>query len=310
MNNPKVSIIIPVYNTELYVEKAVRSIMDQTLRDIEIIIIDDGSTDRSSLILKKLEREDKRIHVYTQVNQGQSTSRNNAMRHIKGKYVYFMDSDDYLEPEALCACYDKCESKRLDFVFFDADILNKENHFNINLKYQRKNCTDQTKIYNGPEILNILLDHDCYSPSPCLSFIRSEFLVRVKLSFLDGIIHEDQLFTSLLYLQGTRISCIHKDFFKRRLRENSTMTRQFSMRNMECYFIVSDHLLSFASTHKENQSTIDKYLFKMLNAAVWLSYKIPFANRIKIAYLCVSKYRKYVSKRNLLVLLFKSFIKK
>ena len=98
MSNPKVSIVIPVYNTEVFVEEAVRSIMDQTLRDTEIIIINDGSTDTSLDIIQKLSEEDTRIQIYSQENQGLSATRNRGIALASGRYIYFMDSDDYLEP--------------------------------------------------------------------------------------------------------------------------------------------------------------------------------------------------------------------
>lgn len=101
MSNSMVSIIIPVYNTEEFVEEAVRSIMNQTLQDIEIIIINDGSTDNSLSIIRKLANEDDRIQIYSRENKGLSATRNQGIYLAKGKYLYFMDSDDYLEPDAL-----------------------------------------------------------------------------------------------------------------------------------------------------------------------------------------------------------------
>ena len=96
MTNPKVSVIIPVYNTGKYLESSVSSIQEQTLQDIEIIIIDDGSTDDSPAILKKLSESDARIRLFVQSNQGQSAARNLGLDNAQGDYIYFMDSDDIL----------------------------------------------------------------------------------------------------------------------------------------------------------------------------------------------------------------------
>lgn len=308
MDKNLVSVIIPLYNTEEFVEEAVRSIMCQTLREIEIIVINDGSTDNSLSIIKRLADEDKRIRIYTQYNQGPSVTRNKGYEYTQGKYVYFMDSDDYLEPEALETCYIKCERQALDFVFFDADILNKEKHKNISLNYQRKDCTNPELVYQGPYILKLLIDHKAYSPSACLNFIRREYLTQIKLDFLPRIIHEDQLFTCLLYLQAQRVSSIHKDFFKRRLREDSIMTRKFSTKNIESYFTITNHLRRFADLHPEFRDVIDLYSLKMLDAAVWLSHKMPFKDRLRIAKQCIKDYKQYVTTRSLLVLLFKSYL--
>lgn len=129
MSNSMVSIIIPVYNTEEFVEEAVRSIMNQTLQDIEIIIINDGSTDNSLSIIRKLANEDDRIQIYSRENKGLSATRNQGIYLAKGKYLYFMDSDDYLEPDAWSHGFLKCEKNSLDFIFSNANILNKEADF-------------------------------------------------------------------------------------------------------------------------------------------------------------------------------------
>lgn len=310
MLSPKVSIIIPVFNTELYVKEAVESIMNQTLKDIEIIIINDGSTDNSLQVIKNIALQDSRIKVYSQKNQGPSISRNLGLSFASGKYLYFMDSDDYLESKALEVCYNICEKENLDFVFFDAAILNKDNPMARSLNYQRKIHIDSNKIYKGTEILNILLDKKGYSSSVCLSFIKTQYLKDKNLTFYPHIIHEDQLFTSLLYLQAEQVMCIPEDFFKRRFRENSIMTRQFSKKNMEGYFVITKELVNYTATHPNVRFIVDKYLRKMLDAAVWEAHVLPFFERIGVAWQCMVKYRKYVSSRTVLVLLFKSYIKR
>ena len=103
MNNPKVSVIIPVYNTEAYVEQTLRSIMGQTLRDIELIVVNDGSTDGSLSVLERIATGDDRIRLYTQPNKGLSQTRNAGIARARGEFIYFMDSDDLLEPDALAA---------------------------------------------------------------------------------------------------------------------------------------------------------------------------------------------------------------
>ena len=99
--HPKVSVIIPIYNTCHYVQEALESICRQTLTELEIIAIDDGSTDSSRKVVEQVAATDMRIRVYSQANQGQSITRNNGMQYVQGKYVYFMDSDDRLEADTL-----------------------------------------------------------------------------------------------------------------------------------------------------------------------------------------------------------------
>ena len=101
MDEIKVSVIIPIYNTEKYLAECLESIINQTLKQIEIICIDDGSSDGSAAILKEYAQNDLRISMYTQKNRGVSAARNVGVRHARGKYLFFMDSDDILEKNAL-----------------------------------------------------------------------------------------------------------------------------------------------------------------------------------------------------------------
>ena len=115
---PKVSVIVPVYNTEKYLEQAVLSLTNQTLKDIEIILINDGSTDNSLEVLSRLAVNDDRIRVMTQENGGPSKARNLGVSLSRGRYLYFMDSDDYISNDTLEECFSKSEDFNLDFLFF------------------------------------------------------------------------------------------------------------------------------------------------------------------------------------------------
>ena len=100
MNNPKITIIIPIYNAEQYLNECLYSVINQSYKNLEILCIDDGSTDNSFKLLKEMQKEDERIIVITQTNQGQGTVRNNGINTATGDYVMFLDSDDYLERNA------------------------------------------------------------------------------------------------------------------------------------------------------------------------------------------------------------------
>ena len=120
---PKVSVVIPVYNTADYLRETLNSICDQTLKELEIILLNDGSTDDSMSIIEDFAARDSRIQYHVQPNQGLSVARNQAIRYSTGKYIYFMDSDDILDWTALQKCYLTCEEDNLDFVFFDAEPI-------------------------------------------------------------------------------------------------------------------------------------------------------------------------------------------
>ena len=304
MLTTKVSVIIPVYNTEKYVRQAVESICRQTLKDLEIIIVNDGSTDGSMTILEELAAQDERIKLFSQENQGQSIARNFALQKVGGKYLYFMDSDDYLENEALELCFEKAESNNLDFVLFDAEILNPQDTTAIDITYQRTQIMDEESIYTGNELLNLFIRKYIFTPSPCLSFINTAFLRQQNLSFYPGIIHEDQLFTCKLYLNANKVMCIAKPFFKRRFRSDSTMTNRFAWKNMRGYLTVTAELLQYASKHPEYKKLIDLILSQMLDASVWQAHVLPLKEKIKLLPR-IAKHHQYIRLRTWLVLMLK-----
>lgn len=119
-----VSVIVPVYNAAEYLEQCIRSICAQTLQSIEIICVDDGSTDGSLEMLKKLAAEDERITVLTQANAGAGAARNHGLQHAKGKYLSFLDADDFFEPNMLEEAFRAAEKDAAELVVFGADFFN------------------------------------------------------------------------------------------------------------------------------------------------------------------------------------------
>lgn len=308
MTIPKVSVIIPVYNTEEYVEEAVRCIVNQTLKEIEIIVINDGSTDNSLEVVTEIAEKDPRLQVYCQENQGQSVARNIGISKAKGEYIYFMDSDDLLDLEALECCYNKCVSEDLDFVFFDAEIICENEEFSFPFDYHRPEIKE--KVYNGVELLNDLIDKDLYRSAPWMSFIQLSYLQRINLNFHPGIIHEDELFSTILYIEAERIGRIGKGFFKRRLRRNSTMTKQFSWKNIEGYFTVIEQLKKYIERKPKHIRIVTcKYLEIMLNVVIRNAYALSVKERYSILLHCIRcRYMKYLQLKTILIFLFKSHI--
>lgn len=121
MNKPKISVIVPVYNVKAYLEQCISSICKQSLQEIEIICVDDGSTDGSVEILRSLAKEDTRIQVIEQENKGAGAARNNGMRAATGDFLIFLDSDDFFEPVMLEKAYEQIEAYQGDFVVFGSD---------------------------------------------------------------------------------------------------------------------------------------------------------------------------------------------
>ncbi len=309
-NNPQVSVIIPVYNTAKYLHESIGSIMNQTLRDIEIIIVNDCSTDNSEEIINEIALTDNRIayHKLAQ-NQGQSVARNEALAHAHGKYIYFMDSDDLLDTEALEKCYKQCEKNDLQVLFFDGDTFCEDGQKCISWNYSRTECYNENVVYNGITLFVNMLERHTHRASPCLMLISRKHLKNLQLKFYPGIIHEDELFTTLLYMQSDRIGCLKQSFFKRRVRPQSTITGRYSIRNVRCYLTVIDELFSFASLHGD-VNIIRKYARYTLNPVFQTAYSLPFMERMKAFLLCIKKgYIRFLTIRTIGVFWFKKGVR-
>ncbi len=319
MKKPKVSIIIPVYNTEAFVKDTILSILNQSLRDSEVIVINDGSTDNSLSVIGKLAEKDHRIQIYSQENQGLSAARNAGIIHANGKYIYFMDSDDLLDPDALEECVKKCEANNLDFLFFDAETFSDDKQFDCSVYdyYRARHVED--RVYSGEEILNILIDKKIYKASVCLSIIRLDYLNRIGLKFYPGIIHEDELFSGLLYIQAGRVGCIPVPYFKRRARSGSITTKAYSFKNINSYLQVAEQLKTFLvrSTSANTKKSTSKLIFFILDPSIYNARVLPLHERMNVLRTCIQKsFFRFISLKSLIVLLFpvtisiKAFFKK
>lgn len=303
---PLVSVIMPVYNTEAYLREAVGSILNQTYSSLEIIAVNDGSTDGSMQVLETMAAEDNRVRVLSQANAGQSAARNYALTLAKGDYVYFMDSDDILKPDTFSKCVTLCEDNNLDFCFFDAEAIFPDGSIHPVEKYDRTDVTDENTVYTGNEALKLQLDSWKLCTAPWPNFIRHSFFKEAKMDFYRGIIHEDELFTVRLYMRANRVMSIHQRYYQYRERNDSTMGRKFGWRNLNGYFTVADELLTEKPYLLEKQqSLLNEYLCKTMDAAIWRVRVMPFKDKIKVLSLCYKKYRPYIRLKTYLSVLLK-----
>jgi len=294
----KVSIILPVYNVGPYLEETFNSIVYQTLQDIEIIAVNDGSTDNSEEIIEKYKQQDSRISSFTQKNRGQSAARNLALRHAMGKYIYMMDADDVLNsPDALRLCYEYAEKSQADFIFFDGESFSEKGVSRISKNTKRTHLVEENKRFDGEYLLNLVLDTMTHNCVVWLLFIRKDFLERIGLLFHEGIIHEDELFTTILTLSSDNIFCLKRNLVGHRIRSASTMVTSFSKRNMNCYLTVADELLKFRQA-----PIIHKFLRYTLSKVFYTGHLIPFKEKPAVFWRALrSGYMKYIGLKSALV---------
>lgn len=271
---PLVSVIVPVYNVEEYLEVCLDSVINQTLEQIEIICVNDGATDNSLQILLDYAKKDKRISIYEHENSGLSATRNAGVRQATGKYVYFMDSDDILEERALELLYNKAEKDGLDVVYFDGSSFSDSAVCEEQVKkfkdyYTRKHKYEK-EVYTGSDLMREMLEADEYRTSACLQMIRREFFVENNLWFIQGLIHEDNIFTFCCMLSSQRAGYLKESLFNRRIRENSIMTANTTFEHVYGYFrgyLIMNDFLKTADVKPLEEIPIVKMMHQVLDNA-------------------------------------------
>lgn len=220
---PTLTVIMPMQDVAPYVAEAVRSVLDQGWRDFELIIVDDGSADRSRQIAQDACAGDPRASLVAQARQGQSAARNLALDMARGRYIYFFDSDDVLVPGALAACMERALRLRLDLVAFSGTAFRHEGAGPEPAQVFRK--PDLPEPMSGQDLLARLCRTRSFSVSCCLYVFARSLIEAPRLRFDEGFIHEDESFTTLLYCAARRAVALEDVLFRRRIRPGSTMTR-------------------------------------------------------------------------------------
>ena len=240
-----VSVIIPVYNVEQYLEECLDSAVNQTLHDIEIICINDGSTDLSPEILEKYRVTDSRITVLDQENRGISAARNRGLQIARGEYIAFLDSDDRLEPEALELLVDTARKNDAEIVVFQRDIFYEteelaEKHFST------LNTVDRVSdVCTGVTFIRQSKDANTYNVAVWHALWRRDLLEKNGISFMEGIIHEDYLFSFQTYMAAARVIQIPDILYHSRVRDNSIITVPVSARNVHGLFYSAKAILEY-----------------------------------------------------------------
>ena len=235
---PKVSVIIPVCNAEVYLRQCLDSVLGQTLREIEIICVDDGSTDESAAILNEYVSKDARIKILAQVNSGQGAARNSGLAVANGEYVYFMDADDELaNASVLETLVAMAQRDSLDVLFFDAETIVDEG-----VQPSAVHASDYIRQYDyslvksGRRLFSEFLKNREYTVSPCLAIYRRAFFKENNISFpSERIFYEDNIFMTRVLLAAKRASHRPWRFYLRKVHASSTVTSKPTIRHLRGY---------------------------------------------------------------------------
>lgn len=293
----KISIILPIYNVAPYLDDTFQSILNQSLKEIEIIAVNDGSTDNCEDIILKYKEQDSRIKYIYQDNQGLATTRNIALQNANGNYIYMMDSDDVLSsPDALQKCYEYAQKNKADFIFFDGERVSEYCDKCIS-EIRRTHLIEENKRYSGKYLLSLMLEHRKHNSVVWLLLINHAYLTRQDLIFHPGIIHEDELFTTILTLSSQNIFGLKQSLIKHRIRTTSIMGQKYTKRNMDCYLTVIDELFKF-----QKSPIIRKFAKYTLSRVFYTGHVIPLKDKFSVFWRAIkSGYLKFIGVKSSIV---------
>ncbi len=246
-----ISIIVPIYNAEKYLNKCIDSLIDQTKKELEFILVNDGSTDTSEEIIKTY--KDKRIKYFKNKNQGIGKTRNFGIEKATGKYIMFLDSDDYLDNHACEELFNKAEKEKLDLV--------------INNFYRVEEDTEKVEEIKIPEFenttlkenKNLLLDINL---APWNKLYKTSLLKKNKIKFVEDLKYEDAPFVIEAMDKAKKIGCISKPLNYYVIHKNSETT----VRDKKIFDIIKivDKIRKYFSKRKEYTETVDKLSVRIL----------------------------------------------
>jgi glycosyltransferase involved in cell wall biosynthesis len=251
---PNVSIIVPIYNTELYLEDCLNSIINQTYQQIEIILIDDGSTDRSCEIMNIYAEKDKRIIIHSQPNRGVSAARNAGLAFATGEYILFVDSDDTIHCDTI-------EKLCRQAILTAADIIIGNVFFcypdgkRIPL-FHRMAVYSNLSSLSGEQCFSLLVEASVFPPLVYLYFVKRTFIQKNQLYFEEGIVHEDELWCVKTLIHAMNVSIMDFFYYYYREREGSIMHSDNKKYRISSFIKVVNALEIFASELHEKQQFI------------------------------------------------------
>ena len=285
MSEPELSIIVPIYNSEKYLKKCIESILCQSYKDFELILINDGSTDNSIEICKHYVKKDSRVNLVNKKNTGSSDTRNIGINQSKGKYISFIDSDDWIEANMLDHKINLAKKYNLDMVIsgicFDkvdssGNIISTINNYN-DVLWLNKNEVRSNIINIFP---NALIN------SSCNKIYKSELIKSNKIKFKSTEIGEDTLFNIDIIKEINTIGIIHNSYYHyMKYENNNTLTTKIIDNAYDKYIYIHKEIIELFSswniTNNETYSKINETMFAQYFAT---TLKILSANNSKYSY--------------------------
>lgn len=275
INKVLISIIVPVYNVKEQLPRCIESLINQSYKNIEIILVNDGSTDESPLICENYKKIDSRIKVIHKKNGGLSEARNFGIYESKGKYILFVDSDDFIEKDACERFIKILKNKKVDIIVGEAREINKNK-----ISYMKHSNLINEKEYSSIDYIKKSVKvNEWYAPS-WLNLYRKEFIDNNYLYFKKGILHEDMQILPIVFLKAEKIIYMKDYFYNYVIREGS-ITQEKNKKKLNC-------LLDILREWKERFDKIEEKELKELLYGVLIkqylfickSYNIKIAEKV------------------------------
>lgn len=270
---PLISIIVPIYNTESYLKKCINSILGQTYENFELILVDDGSTDRSGMICEEYACNDDRIRVFHKENGGQGTARNTGLESAKGDYIAFVDSDDWVDSNMYSILVE-------NMIRYEADISC------CNTGISTEADTKKIIEFGQPEIMREhLLEHKGTGQSPCDKLYKAELFRNV--SFPPIRAYEDCATVFKLFSNAKKIVYEDITLYHYEQRENSTMTQAFSTVKFEAISAYYEMYQFYSEKYPEYIAIVKAKLIGSIQYCVgearFLNLNTELAERLEFA---------------------------
>lgn len=296
----KISVIVPVYNVQDYIIECLTSILNQTIKEIEIIIVNDGSKDKSIEKIQYLVEKNENIFVLHKENGGLSSARNEGLKYATGEYIIFIDSDDFIQSDFLERLYNEAKINNLDiacggYTKYFSSMKSEE-------KIRNKKSLD-LGVASGKFILKEQFKNNDYRMEVWDDLYRREFLIENNLSFTEKLLHEDEEFTPKAILLAKRVKLVDTYGYIYRQRENSIMTTKSNINNIDSIFYI---IQEFKSLFEKSNDDLEKeclshlilkmcdtYYEKILQSEE--SKKFRLARNINVVKLSKNLYKKHLS---------------
>ena len=241
LNNIKISVIVAAYNIDRYITRCLQSLICQTLKEIEIIVVNDGSSDRTELKIRDFEEMDSRIVLVNQNNQGSMEARKNGLNKAKGKYILFVDGDDWLEHNALEVLYTNAEKNNSDIVLYNAFKAYDD------CKESFPTFDEKVDVYSLSEILIGKIEPNIWAKFIKLDYIRSN-----NIQFPSNISFAEDLATSCsLFIFNPKVSIEKTPLYNYYIRPTSiTNTINSKVLEIDNAFVFIKRVLKYAQNEK------------------------------------------------------------